>query len=90
MDKKDLEKLLEALHQELQETKSMDEKGRDLLRGLDVDIRGLLERSGAIPDETQESMTLRLQESLSHFEVTHPALTTLLSDLLTSLSNAGI
>jgi hypothetical protein len=31
-----------------------------------------------------------MEEGLSHFEATHPALTTLLSRLLESLSNAGI
>jgi len=87
MDNKDLEKLLEALHQELQQPTNLDDKGRDLLRGLDVDIRALLTRSDAIPEA---STMQRLQESVDHFEVTHPTLTALLSDLLTSLSNAGI
>jgi hypothetical protein len=87
MDNRELEKLLDALHQELQETTSLDEKGRDLLRGLDVDIRALLARSGTAPEA---SMRQLVQESVDHFEVTHPTLTALLSDLLTSLSNAGI
>jgi hypothetical protein len=32
----------------------------------------------------------RLQDTIDHFEVTHPRLTTLLSQMMTILSNAGI
>jgi len=86
MDNHELDKLLEALHRELQQAQSVDEKGQELLRGLDADIRALLDRSGISSD----SMLERLRDSVDHFEATHPALTTLLSELLTSLSNAGI
>ena len=89
MNNNELPKLLEALHQELQQTSDLDEKGRELLRGLDVDIRGLLARTESAP-ASESPMMQRLQDSVDHFVVTHPALTKLLSDLLTSLSNAGI
>jgi hypothetical protein len=90
MENKQLDQLLEALHQELQKTTTLDDKGRDLLRDLDADIRALLGHSGPVPEEMQEPVMNRLQESLEHFEMTHPALTALLSDLMTSLSNVGI
>jgi uncharacterized membrane-anchored protein YhcB (DUF1043 family) len=86
MENKELEKLLETLHQELQKTESLDEKGAELLRGLDADIRNLLDHS----EKSSASMLERWRESVQHFEVTHPALTALLSDLMSSLSNAGI
>jgi hypothetical protein len=31
-----------------------------------------------------------LEDTITHFEVTHPALTRVLSDMLTTLSNAGV
>jgi hypothetical protein len=32
----------------------------------------------------------RLQDTIDHFEATHPQLTTVLSEMMTILSNAGI
>ncbi len=86
MDNKELEKLLSELRAELQRTENVDEKGAELLRSLDADLHHLLSHSGA----SSASMLDRWRQSLEHFEVTHPALTRLLSDLMTSLSNAGI
>jgi len=88
MTEKNLTQLLEQLHTELDATEAVDDKGRELLRALNADIQELLERSenpGA-----DDSVLERLQESVEHFEVTHPALTSILSHLMTALSNAGI
>ncbi len=86
MDNKELEKLLEALRKELQHAGDVDEKGAELLRGLDADLHHLLSQN----ESSSASMLDRWRESVEHFEVSHPALTRLLSDLMTSLSNAGI
>lgn len=90
MDNKDLGNLLTQLHDEIKNTQTVDEKGSELLVDLDVDIRDLLERSGGNPVELHPTIVQSLEGSLAHFEVTHPALTTLISRLLDSLSNAGI
>jgi len=88
MSDKKLSKLLEQLHDELGKTQAVDDKGRELLRSLDGDIRKLLERSeGAQADE---SLLERLQDAIDHFEITHPKLTSALSHMMTILSNAGI
>ena len=87
MDNKELEKLLESLRQELEHTEGVDEKGLALLRDLDADIHHLMSHHA---EQTPASMLDRWRESVEHFEVTHPSLTQLLSDLMTSLSNAGI
>jgi hypothetical protein len=87
MSDENLRKLLEQLHQELEHTESVDEKGNELLRNLNADIRDLLERSEV---KTDDSMLERLQDTIDHFEVTHPTLTTMLSEMMTILSNAGI
>ena len=88
MKDQELRKLLEKLHGEIENTKSVDEKGRELLHDLSADIRELLARSGGRPAEP--TVIQRLDESIQHFEVTHPELTATLSQLLTTLSNAGI
>jgi hypothetical protein len=91
MNNDELRQLLEELHRKIESTNSVDEKGRELLSHLSVDIRNLLERTG---HEAQLRGTGRevgrLQEAIEHFEVTHPALTAALSQLLNTLNNAGI
>lgn len=82
-----LRKQLEKLHDEIQKTDKVDETGRTLLRDIDGHIRDLLARSEM---EARPGLTLGLEDAIRHFEVTHPALTTALSDLLSALSNAGI
>jgi hypothetical protein len=90
MENNELRKLLDQIHDEINNANSVDEKGRELLRDLDGDIRALLERSENTPEQTPFSLNQRLQSALDHFEVTHPDLTMLISRLLESLSNAGI
>ena len=87
MENKELEKLLESLRRELQHTEGMDDKGLALLRGLDADIHHLMSHQA---EQTPASVLDRWRESVEHFEVTHPSHTQLISDLMTSHSNAGI
>lgn len=88
MTERRLTQLLEQLHQELDNVEAVDEKGRELLRALNADIESLLERteSGA----SDEPLLKRLQVTIDHFETSHPALTTALSQMLNALNNAGI
>lgn len=90
MDNQELRKLLEQLHSEIDQTDSVDEKGRELLQALGEDIRELLARSAEESSQAQPSMLERLETSISYLEVTHPTLTNTLSKLLETLSNAGI
>jgi hypothetical protein len=86
-----LHELLEQLHKELERTNTVDEPGNEMLRHLDADIRSLLKRSGAGADlDADEPLLGRLQDTIDHFEDTHPRLTTVLSEMMTILSNAGI
>lgn len=87
----ELRQLLEDLHRKIENTNQVDEKGRELLSHLSVDIRNLLERTGHEERLRGSSWEIgRLEESVRHFEVTHPNLTAALSQLLSILSNAGI
>jgi hypothetical protein len=88
MTEQNLQTLLEKLHEELQHVESVDETGRDLLRGIDVEIRGLLDRSGESAEEA--SLAKDLQSALDHFEITHPKLTMAISEMPNALNNAGI
>jgi hypothetical protein len=88
MENNELRTMLEELHNEIENTESIDEKGRELLRDLGDDIRELLARSEG--EQAQPTMLKRLEESISYLEVTHPTLTGTLSRLLEGLSNAGI
>ena len=89
MTDQDLRELLERLHNELEGTETTDEKEREMLGHLDADIRTLLQRSDANA-EADDPMLERLQDSIDHFETTHPTLTTMLSQMMTILSNAGV
>lgn len=90
MSDEKLRKLLEQLHDELERTESVDEKGDDLLRHLNADIRQLLKRSEEGQDLSDESILERVQETVDHFEDTNPGLTMALSEIMRILSNAGI
>jgi hypothetical protein len=91
MNDDELRQLLEELHRKIENTDQVDEKGRELLSHLSVDIRNLLERTGHEERLRGNSwMVGRLDESVRHFEVTHPSLTAALAQLLNILNNAGI
>ena len=91
MNDDELRQLLEELHRKIEDTDEVDEKGRELLSHLSVDIRNLLERTGHEERLRGDSWVVgRLDESVRHFEVTHPNLTAALAQLLTILNNAGI
>lgn len=84
-----LDELLEKLHMELERTEVTDEAERERLRRLQEDIRRLRERSGESAD-ADDPMLERFQDSVDHFEETHPQLTLMISEMMTILSNAGI
>jgi hypothetical protein len=90
MENEELRKLLQQLHDEIEKTQTVDEKGTEILSDLDGDIRALLERSEWQLTPIQPSIVQRLDAVLLHFEVTHPDLTVMISKLLDTLSNAGI
>jgi ABC-type transporter Mla subunit MlaD len=87
---KDFRQQLEELQQAIEKADKVDESGQRLLRQLDTHIRELLERSGDAASAARPELATGLQDAIRHFEVTHPGLTAALSDLLTTLSNAGI
>jgi polyhydroxyalkanoate synthesis regulator phasin len=89
MNDDELRQLLEDLHQRIESTDTVDEQGREMLNHLSMDIRNLLERTGEPRRDTSKEIN-SLEESIRHFEVTHPTLTATLSQMLNILNNAGI
>lgn len=90
MNDDELRQLLEELHQKIESADTVDEKDREMLDHLSKDINNLLDRTGH-GDRSDASREInRLEESIRHFEVTHPTLTATLSQMLNILNNAGI
>lgn len=81
-----LDALLEQVHAELQKVGQLDAENVEQLRILEQDVQALLRKSKV---ETP-SILERMQKAIDQFEVEHPTLTTLLSEVSTILSNAGI
>jgi uncharacterized protein DUF4404 len=80
-------KLLEEFRNQVAQAESLDDEGRNLLLSLDKEIHKLMEDETA---DTPDNVLEQLQESIEHFEETHPTLTLTLSQIMTVLSNAGI
>ena len=84
MENKELERLLEKLHTELENMQSVDEKDMQLLRDIEQDINGLLHQSD------RDTVLGRLNEAIQQFEVSHPTITAMLSEISSILNIAGI
>ncbi|MFZ5912458.1 MAG: DUF4404 family protein [Chloroflexota bacterium] len=90
MNDQELCQLLEKVRDEIEAVRSVDEKERALLRDLDADIRALLERCETGQVQTHPHILERLEEAVDSLAVNHPTLTATLSNMLTTLSNAGV
>jgi len=86
MTEQRLRELLQQLHDELERTETVDEKGRELLKHLSLDIQKFIDPK----EESDFTIFGRLQDAIDHFEVDHPAITAALSQMLNALNNAGI
>ena len=90
MDDQELRELLERLHNDIGQTKSLDEAQKTLLRDLRADIGELLDRSEGDRLLPHPTIVQRLETAIDQVEATHPALNAYLTKLLAILSNAGI
>jgi hypothetical protein len=90
MNDEELRKLLEQLHGEIEHIDTLDEKGRELLSDLGTDIDELLARSEEVEAQSSPASMKLLEDTIAYLEVSHPTLTSTLSELLSVLSNAGI
>lgn len=81
-----LPELLQQLHDELEKTESVDEEGREMLAHLNADIRKFIDPA----EEDDDTIFDRIRDAIDRFEVEYPAITAALSQILNTLSNAGI
>ncbi len=87
----ELRERLQKLHEELENTDSVDGDARELLGNLLADIRSLLDRSGE-EDATHSpgSLAERLEAATREWETTHPTLAAAVGRVMDTLSNMGI
>jgi hypothetical protein len=90
MNDHDLRDLLKRIEREIEETEPDDEQGRELLRHIEADIRAFRARPENEWREPEDSFIERMNDAIDHFEITHPTLTSMISQMLNILSNAGI
>ena len=83
-------KMLEEFRNQVAQAEPLDEEDRNLLLSLDREIERLVDRSDDESGDSPDTVLEQLQESIEHFEETHPTLTLTLSQMMTVLSNAGI
>ena len=86
MANKKLPELLQQLHDELEKAESIDEEGREMLVHLNADIQKFIDPA----EEDDDTIFEQIQDAIDHFGVDHPVITAALSQILNSLSNAGI
>lgn len=84
-----LDRLLQELHEELENVESSAKGSGELLRTVLADIRVQLEESGdaAAPPA---AMLDRVRDAMDHFEESHPDVTRVLGRVVDALSNMGI
>lgn len=90
MEKQKFRDMLKALHHELEDAKSLDEKGRDLLRVLMKDIQRVLDQSSEEESAPQHSLIEQLGKTIKYFEESHPGLALTMKKVIDTLSNMGI
>ena len=88
MPTEQLRKTLEKLHDELEETTSLDAESHRLLVEVLRDIESLLASEES--DHTSESLLDRLRSATGEFEESHPTLTEAVGRVVDVLSRMGI
>lgn len=91
MNRDELIKTLQTLHQELAGAQNIDSETMKLLQTLTADIRKVLD-SDAVPEpsDSDQSLSERLRETAIEFEVRHPQLGGLIERITDGLAGLGI
>ncbi|MCG8343693.1 MAG: DUF4404 family protein [Chlorobiales bacterium] len=88
MEKQRLQELLVQLHEELEQTETVDERTGEVLGELKEDISRLVKKETDI-EEDHEGLTERLGDAVGHFEQDHPKLSIAIQHILDSLARMG-
>jgi hypothetical protein len=89
MNNETVRELLEQLHGELNQTETVDEHQRELLRTLENDIQELLGREQNQPHHYR-GLRERLKEAVAQLEASHPQVTLLMRRAIDSLAFLGV
>jgi len=91
MDKKQFHHNLKVLHQELSSVKQADPDSMQLIKQIHSDIDAVLnEQNHSDKKQKQKSLLKQLQDSSEYFEVSHPRLTNVVNNIISTLNNLGI
>jgi predicted RNase H-like nuclease (RuvC/YqgF family) len=87
-DASELKTSLEKLRSEIAGLQAADRRTKERLEAL---VRELEEKADRPRDtELHKNAVRHLDDTISHFEVSHPTLTAVLNDIMVKLSNMGI
>jgi hypothetical protein len=90
MKNENIREKLQGLYTELKNTRSTDQSTQDRLRSLTAEVKDTLDHLDDLRPEQQKSILDRLESGVEHFEASHPELTSVLNDVISSLANWGI
>lgn len=90
MTKEKLDKHLNELHEEIKNTDPEKSESQEVLDSLLDNIQTVLEHPGDASFKHHRILLENLSDSITHFEVEHPTLTTLINNVIMTLNSMGI
>lgn len=89
MERRELQKTLSRLREELRAGQSLDDEAREQLENLARDIEQVLHPESREP-AALDALAQRLREAIERFEESHPALTAAVNRVADALARMGI
>lgn len=90
MNQEKLKTDLEALHEELKQTQTIDRDQRQLLQTLSSDIHKLLTQLEQDDSSEGSGLAKKLAEAVAQLEASHPRVTLLMREVIDSLAYLGV
>ncbi len=90
MAKDNLKESLLKLHEELSNSKKVDDESKEMLQKIVNDIHSLLDNPKEVLAEEKPNILNSLSESAQEFEVSHPDLANAINVVINGLSNFGL
>ena len=87
-DGKQLKASLDKLRSEIEALKVSDRESKQRLETLVRDLEETLDKPG--DTEHHKDVVRQLDDTIMHFEVSHPTVTAIMNDIMVKLSNMGI
>ena len=85
-----LKESLENLHNELKNSKNIDESSVKVLQEIMMDIQNILKKNEKPTNDGTSTILNSLKESAGKFEASHPELTGAINIVISSLANIGV